>query len=771
MEISLVVCTYNRCESLVRTLRSVVASKLPDAWTWEVVVVDNNSRDQTRHVIEEFSGRYPGRFRYVFEPNQGLSHARNAGIRLARGEIIAFTDDDATVDPLWLHNLTAPLQDTRWAGGGGRIWLQQDFLPPNWMAIRGPFNLGGSLGQFDLGEREGPLDRAPYGGNMAFRRSIFHKYGAFRTDLGRRAGNMIGNEDTEFGERLMSAGEHLWYSPSAIVYHELGEHRYTKKYLRSYWFGYGRSRALQARQELPIWKVPRYCLAELRRRLRYVSSLDRHWFLNPQGRFFCEVQVICAIGQTMESYRQSFHSSTGTNRSEDHAETDKRTWLSSRNESTVLAIGSKSNDPSTGKLPTVIIVGPPWPRSGTARIIQNQIQYYRQRGFQTLFIAVAYRWHYTNANPLWDELRDGINELGADYTTVAAIEPRSYMIAKYTASVRHALRGTALDWLVAVGRSAQMPAEAMNLVRDLPVALFHVNHVYTLGFALRLRKQLGHATGRVPVILETHDIQSRVLQDRSERNPWTRRPDSLERLLQSEIALLNNADVLVHLSIDDSKFFGERLTSKPQFLAFPTIDQDFVSLVNATPPPAETIDVLFVGDWHPPNLAAIQWFFEQVWPLIAWRGYNLKIVGRIGLDVRLKLPRLYNAYCSCFVGEVADLALYYRAARCVIAPMVSGSGTSIKTIEALALGKPFVGTSKAFRGMPMEDLKEAGMQAYDDPRAFADAIVCALTTGHHAERSSRAAYDRIFSTQASFASRDQALRVAQRASNPAKVLD
>ena len=74
------------------------------------------------------------------------------------------------------------------------------------------------------------------------------------------------------------------------------------------------------------------------------------------------------------------------------------------------------------------------------------------------------------------------------------------------------------------------------------------------------------------------------------------------------------------------------------------------------------------------------------------------------------------------MGEVADLAPYYRAARCVIAPMISGSGTSIKTIEALALGKPFVGTSKAFRGMPMEQINKAGLRENDDPESFAAAI-------------------------------------------------
>src|SRR5208283_1971561 len=119
---------------------------------------------------------------------------------------------------------------------------------------------------------------------------------------------------------------------------------------------------------------------------------------------------------------------------------------------------------------------------------------------------------------------------------------------------------------------------------------------------------------------------------------------------------------------------------------------------------------------------------ERVWPLVADRRYNLKIVGPIGSMVQREQPQLYDSFRSCFAGEVADLAPYYRAARCVIAPMVSGSGTSIKTIEALALGKPFVGTSKAFRGMPLDRIQRAGIEAYDDPRAFADAIVSVLTT-------------------------------------------
>ena len=156
----------------------------------------------------------------------------------------------------------------------------------------------------------------------------------------------------------------------------------------------------------------------------------------------------------------------------------------------------------------------------------------------------------------------------------------------------------------------------------------------------------------------------------------------------------------------------------------------------------------------------MKWFFEQVWPLIADRGYSIKIVGPIDLLVRKDLPEIYREYGRYFVGPVRELISSYRAARCVIAPMVSGTGISVKTIEALALGKPFVGTSKAYRGMPMDRIRQAGLQAHDSPREFANAILHSLSEERLAADTSRNAYNSLFSKQAAFASRDEALRLA-----------
>jgi glycosyltransferase involved in cell wall biosynthesis len=412
--------------------------------------------------------------------------------------------------------------------------------------------------------------------------------------------------------------------------------------------------------------------------------------------------------------------------------------------------------------PTVVILAPPWPRSGTARVIQNQTAYYRQRGFHSLLVVVPFHWAYLQNRAIWNELNEGIHDFGADELFVATLEARRYKAAKYISSFRHAFRGTSLDWMIDLGRSSRLPENVIGSIHAARPVLLHVNHVYTLGFGLQLRQKLTGSSGPMPIILDTHDIQSHLLLEKGDVNPWTKRPDTLERLVLTEIAIMQNVDVFMHLSVDDIRFFKAHLPDKPHILSMPTIDETFIERVNGTPPPAEAIDLLFVGQSHAPNLAALKWFFAEVWPRIAARKYTLKVLGAVALFIQEFLPKVYEEFRPCFVGEVADLAPYYRAARCVIAPMVSGSGTSIKTIEALALGKPFIGTTKAYRGMAIEKIAETGIRAYDDPQSFADAIAFALANEVEVGAKSRIAYDRLFSRNAAFATRDAAIELLRK---------
>ena len=300
MKITVILCTYNRCQSLAKALGSVAASVLPDSVEWEVVVVDNNSRDWTRDVVEEFCRRYPKRFRYLFHVQQGKSHALNAGIREAQGDILAFMDDDVTVEPTWLQNLTTGLHNGQWAGAGGRIVPQRTFAPPRWLSLEHAL---GPLALFDLGHEAGELTEAPFGTNMAFRRELFKKYGGFRTDLGPRPGSQIRGEDSEFSQRLLAAGERLRYEPSAVVYHEIPECRLQKKYFLDWWFDKARAevRGSSIRTSTQ-WRCSGIPLHMFRRlavwTLRWMVAVE------PSQRFSCKLKVWVTAGQIVECYYQ-----------------------------------------------------------------------------------------------------------------------------------------------------------------------------------------------------------------------------------------------------------------------------------------------------------------------------------------------------------------------------------------------------------------------------------------------------------------------------------
>jgi glycosyltransferase involved in cell wall biosynthesis len=308
MNVSLIICTYNRCESLLKTLESVVASEMPPSLDWEVVVVDNNSADQTRAAFEAFAAQHPGRFRYVFEPKQGLSNARNAGILATRAEVIAFTDDDVIVDAAWLRNLTKSLLDRTRAASGGRILPLQSSVLPSWLALSGPYNLGGPVAAlFDQGGEPKELDVPPYGASMAFRGEVFQKYGYFRTDLGRSGASLLGGEDTEFGLRLIAAGERFGYEPSAVVYHPIAEERLKKKYILTWFFDFGRARTLQKGPRAALFGIPRRYISIFNIAVRLLPVKIAQWLMaiGPQRRFFCKCRAWQTAGELSELWRRN----------------------------------------------------------------------------------------------------------------------------------------------------------------------------------------------------------------------------------------------------------------------------------------------------------------------------------------------------------------------------------------------------------------------------------------------------------------------------------
>lgn len=141
MKVSVIICTANRSQRLLKTLESIAASALAESVEWEVLVVDNNSSDATRQVAGDFCKSNPTHFRYVFESKSGKSHALNRGILEASGDVLAFTDDDVTVETTWIRNLTSNLHDGRWAGASGRTLPEPPFEMPNWISPSRPHAL------------------------------------------------------------------------------------------------------------------------------------------------------------------------------------------------------------------------------------------------------------------------------------------------------------------------------------------------------------------------------------------------------------------------------------------------------------------------------------------------------------------------------------------------------------------------------------------------------------------------------------------------------
>lgn len=303
MSITVIVCTYNRSKSLARTLDSIAVQALPEPIDWDVLVVDNNSTDQTHEVVQDFQAKYPGRFQYLIEKHQGVSYARNAGIQNASGEILVFIDDDEYAESGWLQNLTAHLHTGEWAGAGGPVISQWDRSKPRWLQATNSFTLGPLAAfNYDAGPDGGAMTDPPVGANMAFRKEAFEAYGGFRVDLGRIGALLLANEDIEFGRRLLQAGLSLRWEPKAVVYHPVEEYRVSKKYFQSWWFNKGRSEIVERTAGVRGHNL----FAVLFWQLRHASVEAIRWTLtfDPSVKFVCKLKLWTYAGEAYQSCLQ-----------------------------------------------------------------------------------------------------------------------------------------------------------------------------------------------------------------------------------------------------------------------------------------------------------------------------------------------------------------------------------------------------------------------------------------------------------------------------------
>ncbi|HTO74942.1 MAG TPA: glycosyltransferase [Thermoanaerobaculia bacterium] len=234
MQVSVVVATYNRARLLGATLEALAAQRVPAGFDWEIVVVDNASRDGTAELIRWFAKGSPVPVRAAFEPRQGVSHARNRGIAEARGAILAFTDDDVLPAADWVGGIPAAMDRWKAQGVGGRILPHWDVPPPRWLTESKRLRECLALMESEDSRLLSLPRRLPtiWGPNMAFRREVFEKTGGFDPQRGLVGGRLFRGEEVDLVERALGLGMPLAYDASLVVFHRIGADRMRRAYFR-----------------------------------------------------------------------------------------------------------------------------------------------------------------------------------------------------------------------------------------------------------------------------------------------------------------------------------------------------------------------------------------------------------------------------------------------------------------------------------------------------------------------------------------------------------
>ena len=271
LAVSVIVATHNRAALLRQTLEALITQETPRDLGWEVVVVDNGSTDDTIEVFRAVAMQAPGRLRYVFEPKLGKSRALNAGIAVARGAVIALTDDDVSPAADWVATASTVLDRRDVDGAGGRILPRWEGEPPSWLL--GSRQLLGYLAIMDFDKPAMlpiPPDRPPqvWGANMVFRREALLALGGFDTRLGPVGGRRFCEEDGDIVRRMLAAGRAVAYDPTLTVFHRVPRARLKRGYFRHVMWDMGEGRALAA--EPPPGP---YLIGVPRWRFRYMARL------------------------------------------------------------------------------------------------------------------------------------------------------------------------------------------------------------------------------------------------------------------------------------------------------------------------------------------------------------------------------------------------------------------------------------------------------------------------------------------------------------------
>jgi glycosyltransferase involved in cell wall biosynthesis len=243
--LSIIICTYNREKYLYNVLKSLAENDFPCS-EYEIVLVNNNSTDNTENECQRFQQGFPQvDFRYFLEENQGLSHARNRGIAESKGEILVYVDDDAKVNAEYLKTIANFFNEKPNAmAAGGPIIPLYETAEPQWMShftkelITGYKYEGEKIIEFKNG-------KYPGGGNAAYRKNVFEIVGPYNPELGRKGDSLIGAEEKDIFDKMRSQNMKFYYLPNMILYHIIPESKLTSDYFNRLTYSIGKSERMR----------------------------------------------------------------------------------------------------------------------------------------------------------------------------------------------------------------------------------------------------------------------------------------------------------------------------------------------------------------------------------------------------------------------------------------------------------------------------------------------------------------------------------------------
>jgi len=258
LKVSVVICTYNR-DKFIGTVLICLAAQTLSKNEYEIVIVDNNSTDETAEISKNFIQNYPEvNARYVLETNRGLSFARNRGIAEAQSPVITYLDDDAEPVPGYLNEIVSFFETHPDAmGAGGKVIPKYaEGKEPDWMNKY----LYGFVGYTDFGEHTKQFDKAmkyPTGCNMTYKKALLEQSGGFNNQLTFRS------DDKHIFYEVSKLTDKIFYLPKALVYHNIDDERLQFSSFKKLFLKTGNEEKIRVRTEQGqtgvIKKLAEYC--------------------------------------------------------------------------------------------------------------------------------------------------------------------------------------------------------------------------------------------------------------------------------------------------------------------------------------------------------------------------------------------------------------------------------------------------------------------------------------------------------------------------------